>query len=283
MTQVLADITVRGPVIRTIGGVCLLENVFPASPGRLGSGPVAAFCCPTLGTSVNLLWMNCIVTAGPTFEPLDAVRRLTNSSTGRLGTEFANFLTDRGHQVRLLIGEQATWRGERRAQVVQSFTTTENLRERLQAVRGPQVDGVFHVAAVNDFACAKAWERSEAGEWREIRAAKLPSRLPSLLVELVPTPKVIGELRAWFPRALLVGWKLEMDGNPQSVLNKAAEQMTRNQTQACVVNGRGYGSGFGLVEPGGALLHLQNDAALFEALHARLLRHAGTPCGQAEG
>ena len=52
--------------------------------------------------------MNCIVTAGPTFEPLDDVRRLTNFSTGKLGTELANFLTARGHKVTLLIGESAT-------------------------------------------------------------------------------------------------------------------------------------------------------------------------------
>ena len=45
--------------------------------------------------------MNCIVTAGPTFEPLDQVRRLTNMSTGRLGTELANFLTAQGHTVGL--------------------------------------------------------------------------------------------------------------------------------------------------------------------------------------
>ena len=60
--------------------------------------------------------MNCIVTAGPTFEPLDDVRRLTNFSTGRLGTELANFLAARGHKVTLLIGESATYPGERKAQ-----------------------------------------------------------------------------------------------------------------------------------------------------------------------
>ena len=41
--------------------------------------------------------MNCVVTAGPTYEPLDEVRRLTNFSTGRLGTELANTLTRHGH------------------------------------------------------------------------------------------------------------------------------------------------------------------------------------------
>ena len=51
--------------------------------------------------------MNCIVTAGPAYEPLDDVRRLTNFSTGRLGTELANYLAARGHNVHLLLGEQA--------------------------------------------------------------------------------------------------------------------------------------------------------------------------------
>ena len=60
--------------------------------------------------------MNCIVTAGPTCEPLDDARRLTNFSTGRLGTELANFLVSRGHYVTQFMGQQATYIGERRAQ-----------------------------------------------------------------------------------------------------------------------------------------------------------------------
>ena len=71
--------------------------------------------------------MRCIVTAGPTYEPLDQVRRLTNHSTGRLGSELTNYLTQCGHEVTLLIGEQATWRGEREAARVETFTSTDNL------------------------------------------------------------------------------------------------------------------------------------------------------------
>ena len=67
--------------------------------------------------------MNCIVTAGPTLEPLDDVRRLTNFSTGRLGTTLANYLAARGHNVILLLGEQATYAGERHARRVEPFST----------------------------------------------------------------------------------------------------------------------------------------------------------------
>src|SRR5437016_4658572 len=108
--------------------------------------------------------MRCIVTAGPTYEPLDQVRRLTNFSTGRLGSELVNFLEARGHEVTLLIGQQATYRGERRAQHVETFTTTANLRERLRGLAGQPTDAVFHAAAVSDFAFGKIWRRSPQGE-----------------------------------------------------------------------------------------------------------------------
>ena len=68
--------------------------------------------------------MNCIVTAGPSYETLDEARRLTNFSTGRLGSELAAFLTARGHAVTLLVGEHATYRGERQARKVETFTTS---------------------------------------------------------------------------------------------------------------------------------------------------------------
>src|SRR5882762_7581270 len=90
--------------------------------------------------------MRCIVTAGPTYEPLDDVRRLTNFSTGRLGSELATFLSARGHEVILLIGQQATFRGDRQAARVETFTTTTNLRDRLQALGDGSAGAVFHAA-----------------------------------------------------------------------------------------------------------------------------------------
>src|SRR6266481_92604 len=89
--------------------------------------------------------MRCIVTAGPTYEPLDNVRRLTNFSTGRLGSELANFLTDQGHEVLLLLGEQAIYRAPSRVRSVEMFTTTTDLRDRLRARAGTDVGAVFHV------------------------------------------------------------------------------------------------------------------------------------------
>jgi len=222
--------------------------------------------------------MHCIVTAGPTYEPLDAVRRLTNFSTGRLGSELVNFLTARGHETTLLIGQQASYRGERQAGKVETFTTTTNLSDHLRALAGQPVEAVFHAAAVSDFSFGKIWRRAAAGDLTEVQAGKISTRQGTLLAELLPTPKIISELREWFPRARLVGWKYEVDGGRAGVIQFAQRQIAECRTDACVANGPAYGSGFGLARAGGGYSHLPDRATLFASLDEfiREAREAGS-------
>jgi len=210
--------------------------------------------------------MNCVVTAGPTFETMDNVRRLTNFSTGRLGTELANLLTARGHAVTLLLGEQANYCGERKATRVRSFSTTADLMEKLQALSKQDIGAVFHAAAVSDFTFGKIWLRSEQGELTEVRSGKISTRQGTLLAELVPTPKIIANLRGWYPTAKLVGWKFEVDGDRASVLRAGENQIRECRTDACVVNGPAYGDGLGLITGPGQCEPMAGQPELFEAL-----------------
>lgn len=210
--------------------------------------------------------MHCVVTAGPTYETMDEVRRLTNFSTGCLGTELANSLTARGHQVTLLIGQAATHTGERKAQRVEPFTTTASLLGKIRTLAAQGVGAVFHAAAVSDFSFGKIWQRSSADELIEIQAGKISTRQGTLLAELVPTPKIIRELRPLFPQATLVGWKYEVDGDRATVLAAAAQQLTDCRTNACVANGPAYGLGFGVVTPDGNRQHIRDPQALFTVL-----------------
>jgi len=214
--------------------------------------------------------MNCIVTAGPTYEPLDDVRRLTNFSTGRLGTELANFLAARGHQVLLLFSTQATYGGERRVQRVEGFTTTVDLREKLRVLSAKKVHAVFHAAAVSDFRFGRIQLQSPDGKLTGIKSKKIPTDAGRLLVELVPTRKIITELRAWFPSAKLVGWKFEAEGKRSGAVHAAQQQLAKCRTDACVANGPAYGEGFGLITRGGHT-HLADPPKLFDALE-KLLR-----------
>lgn len=211
--------------------------------------------------------MNCIVTAGPAYEPLDDVRRLTNFSTGRLGTTLANYLTARGHTVILLIGEQATFTGERRAQRIESFSTAADLRAKMKALAGKKADAIFHAAAVSDFSFGRIFAPDAANKLVEIKSAKkISTRQEKLLVELLPTPKIIAELRGWFPQTKIVGWKFEADGKRPEAIAAARRQIAECSTDLCVVNGPAYGEGFGLVGKKGDPAHLGNPPLLFDAL-----------------
>jgi phosphopantothenate---cysteine ligase (CTP) len=211
--------------------------------------------------------MNCVVTAGPTYEPLDEVRRLTNFSTGRLGTELGNYLTARGHVVTLLIGETAVYSGYRKARRVETFSTTADLREKLKSFSTKKVDAIFHAAAVSDFVFGRLFEPNGGGKLSEIKETKkISTRRGKFLIELLPTSKIIAELRGWFPKTKIVGWKFEADGSRADALAAAQQQISDCATDLCVVNGPAYGEGFGLVGGRGAPAHLANPPVLFDAL-----------------
>ncbi len=210
--------------------------------------------------------MRCLVTAGPTWEPLDQVRRLTNFSTGSLGGQLANHLAEAGHTVTLLLSETATWRSPLAAVRVEPFSTTESLAQRLEAQATKEEVVIFHAAAVSDFTGGQAFERTGDGRLVPLSAGKLSTRSGNLIVELHPTPKLLPRLRGWFPKAFVVGWKFETDGTRTEVLAHVVRQFAEAGNDLCVANGPAYGEGFGLVEPSGRHTPLPDRAALFAAL-----------------
>jgi len=216
--------------------------------------------------------MHLIVTAGPTFEPLDQVRRLTNFSTGRLGTELAFYLAQKGHQVTLMLSEQAVYRAGAKGMEVVPFSTTASLRNALVDASKVKVDAVFHAAAVCDFTFGRVWHRDERGELVPVQRGKISTRDGSLVAELVPTSKLIAELREWFPDSWLVGWKYEVDGSKGDVLAAAERQIQDYRTSGCIANGPAYGEGFGLVFNGDITVHVPDAASLFDEL-MRMITH----------
>ena len=218
--------------------------------------------------------MRCIVTAGPTYEPIDQVRRLTNHSTGRLGTGLAKRLASAGHEVVLLRGTLATHTEQPEDVAVETFTTTDDLAVKLErlAKRQPQAEAVFHAAAVSDFAAGAVLQKGADGELTTLHQGKVSTRDGELLLELRPTQKIIARLRAWFPDACLVGWKYEVDGDRTAALGQARRQLADNATDACVANGPAYGGGFVMLKKGSeSAEHLADAVALFDAL-ARLAK-----------
>ena len=205
-----------------------------------------------------------IVTCGPAYAPIDEVRRITNHSTGRLGCVLSNRLARAGWDVICLKGVAATYSEPMEPGVdLVGFSTNDDLLDRWRAVEDKEsIAAVFHAAALTDF---KVKEVSSAtGE--ELDPHKISSRAGELTVTLAPATKLIGELRPLFPSARLAGWKYELSGTREDALGKGERQLTENRTDACIVNGRAYGDGFGVVRPGETLVDLPSVEALCEWL-----------------
>ena len=73
-------------------------------------------------------------------------------------------------------------------------------------------------------------------------------------------------MRPLFPKSLLVGWKYELAGTREEVLAKARRQMDEARVDVCVVNGKAYGSGFGIFEPPQPIIHCATKLDLVQSL-----------------
>ncbi|MFA6959396.1 MAG: phosphopantothenoylcysteine decarboxylase [Opitutaceae bacterium] len=140
--------------------------------------------------------MRILITSGATREPIDTVRFLSNVSTGRTGALIADALTQHGHTVTLLHGVTAV--RPTSAVVSETFDSTADLQTRLRRLLGTgEFDAVIHAAAVSDYRPDMTHE------------GKMSSYAAELTLRLVPTPKLLPELKSNSPRPLkVVGFKL---------------------------------------------------------------------------
>ena len=187
--------------------------------------------------------MRVVITGGPSSEPIDDVRLITNRSTGELGVILAQAFSQSGHDVSLFLGRLSQFRLPQSAY----FDRNEDLQRMLQEMNeSKSVNVVLHAAALADFQVVAV----RAGNI-DVGLKKIGSEHEILSVELAPKPKVIAGLRDLFPNALIVGWKLELEGSRNDLIREAARQVKKNCTDACVINGRAFGHGFGFCTEAG--------------------------------
>ena len=199
------------------------------------------------------------ITCGPACEPLDNVRRITNFSTGEIGTVLADSFRRAGWDVICFRSETSTYPSPAGVEV-KSFSTNRSLAAGLSSLERPP-SLILHAAALCDFVLESI---EGAGG-----AAKLGSRAGSIRLTLKPAEKILPKIRGWFPDARIIGWKFELDGTRDQAIARATAQIRETRTDACVVNGAAYGPGFGLLAPDGSLRHFPDKSALAAHLATR--------------
>ena len=170
-----------------------------------------------------------LVTAGPTIEDIDAVRYITNRSSGKMGVWLAEEAYSRGADVTLI-------RGENSINPIFPFKDirVRSTKEMLSAIKeNINVDVVIHAAAVSDFMIKK-------------KDKKISSK-NEVYLKLEPTPKILGKIKEWNEKVFLVGFKAEYKVSRNELIRRAFERLKSSKADLIIANevgkeGRGFAS-----------------------------------------
>jgi phosphopantothenoylcysteine decarboxylase/phosphopantothenate--cysteine ligase len=207
-----------------------------------------------------------LVTAGPTYEPIDPVRFLGNRSSGKMGFALAAAAAQRGAEVTLVAGPVSlrTPRHVRRVDV----ETAAQMQEAVEKDFGG-MDLVIMAAAVSDF-------RPSHPGTRKLKRESLPDG--GMNLELTANPDILKRLGEKKSRQVLIGFALETDNG----LEHARAKLAAKKLDVIILNnplepGAGFGSDTNLVTviaPGGEPEALPRMSK-FDVAH-EILRRAAT-------
>lgn len=176
----------------------------------------------------DLAGLTVLVTAGPTREQIDAVRFISNPSTGKMGYAIAEAARDRGATVILISGptEIAPPEG---VTVIPVQSARDMHKAVMEHVEGSQI--VIMAAAVSDFKPTVSSDR------------KIKKHEASTVINLERTEDILSAVAKAPGRKLLVGFAAETD----NVLDNALQKLKSKNLDMIVVNdlmkkGAGFGS-----------------------------------------
>ncbi len=190
--------------------------------GMVGAGRLAAnddivsAVMEVLGAGQDLAGETVLITAGPTREPIDPVRFISNRSSGKMGYALAEAALLRGARVILVSGPVAL-KPPAQAEVV----NVETAAEMQQAVmsRAGEASIVIKAAAVSDYKPKEAFTQKM-------------KRHSFFALELEPTPDIAAELGKKKGRQIVVGFAAETE----NVVENARQKLAGKGLDAIVAN-----------------------------------------------
>jgi phosphopantothenoylcysteine decarboxylase/phosphopantothenate--cysteine ligase len=190
--------------------------------GSVGQGRLAETeaILRTIGHSLrpaDLTGMTVLVTAGPTREPIDAVRFISNPSSGKMGYALAAECSARGAKV-ILVSGPAVIAPPRDVTLVPVITAAE-MHQAVMEKLG-EADIVIMAAAVSDFRPISSSQR------------KIKKQQASTVIELEHTTDILAAVGKTAGRRLLVGFAAETD----DVIDHAVQKLKDKNLDLIVAN-----------------------------------------------
>lgn len=158
-----------------------------------------------------------LVTAGPTQEPIDPVRYITNHSTGKMGYALAEAARSRGAEV-VLVSGPTSLASPNAVETIRVGTAAEMAKAALDKARGCKV--VIGAAAVADFTPAKPADQ------------KTKKRDAVLTLKLEPTIDILTELGERKGKKILVGFSVET----RNLVENSMKKMQKKNLDMIVCN-----------------------------------------------
>jgi phosphopantothenoylcysteine decarboxylase/phosphopantothenate--cysteine ligase len=197
--------------------------------GEIGIGrmlePAELVAALSDGAGTPLRNTRVLVTAGPTREPIDPVRFLSNRSSGKMGFAVARAAAEAGAQVTLVSGpvQLATPKHVRRIDVESAADMRGAVEREIGAT-----DIFVAAAAVADYAPLQA------------AAQKIKKRSEGMQLDLQRTPDILAEVAARVPRPFIVGFSAETE----KLETHAREKLEKKRLDLIAANWVGAGRGF---------------------------------------
>ena len=173
---------------------------------------------------MNLKDKRILITAGPTWVPIDNVRVISNVATGETGVLLAHDLIKKGANVTLVLGPVVNNRISRKIRVIPFRFFDELNRIIRKEITAVKYDAVIHTAAVSDYEPAVLCDK------------KIKSGIKGLRIVLKPTPKIIDCIKKMQPDVLLVGFKFEPNEGIKVLFNEARRLIKRSKLDLAVAN-----------------------------------------------
>ena len=195
-------------------------------PGRLAEPDAIADAVAKLTTPKRDLEGEVVlITAGPTQEPLDAVRYLSNRSSGKMGYAIAEEASERGARV-ILVSGPVSLPEPRNVEIVHVQTAAQMFDAVMKHLDESTV--IIKAAAVADY------HRSDAPKY------KLKKTAARMSIELDPTVDILAELGRKKGDRLLIGFAAETE-NLIAVARRKLESKNCDMVVANLVSQNGIG------------------------------------------